>query len=112
MAKTKKTIRFYSKEEKRILAPFVKKAQKTDMAIIEEFSKKYNRNVKSVLAYIYNNRKKLNIKRSMVKNAPFGRLTTKKDKSLINLSKGEFNIPIKEWNISQTESGFYFNVKF
>jgi hypothetical protein len=37
---------------------------------------------------------------------------TVKDKSVVNISKSEFNIPIKSWTITQHTDGFYFNVKF
>jgi hypothetical protein len=67
----------------------------------------------SVIVHIYQNRKKLAKRRKMVKStAPAGKLMNKKDNSIINLNKGEFNIPIKSWNISQNNGEFYFTVKF
>jgi len=113
MSQTKRTIRFYSKEEAKVLAPFIKKNVAIDKQAITDFCKKYNRSMGSVLVYIYQNRKKLAKRRKMVKSiAPVGKLMNKKDNSIINLNKGEFNIPIKSWNISQNNGEFYFTVKF
>lgn len=108
---TKKTIRFYSKEESKVLAPYINKKQKIDVQVIKDFCKKYDRKIENVISYIYSNRMKLKSKRKMYrKNNPTAKLKTKD--STINLSKNEFNIPIKNWSITQHTDGFYFNVKF
>lgn len=124
----KKTVRFYSEEE---LAQ-VKELAMTGLPVkglIEDFCTINNRPFHSVALKIYEMRAKLNIpkksktgKDEKVVKTPKVPKTSKavkaelaptvKDKSVVNIGKGEFNIPIKSWNITQHTDGFYFNVKF
>ena len=111
---SKRKMRFYSKEELKELAPFIKQGQKPNEESLKEFCKKYNRPYLAVLATIYNKRRAKNKVKNLVK-----RDSTKaslnpiaKNKTKVNLSKGEFHIPIKSWSITQHTDGFYFNVKF
>lgn len=109
MSKTKRTIRFYSKEEKSQIKAFAA-SKNIDKALLEMFCEKYNRPKASVLFMIYKLRKQLNMVKKGKKVQPNVKLRSSKE--VINLSKGEFNIPIKAWNISQKNGEFYFTVKF
>jgi len=109
MSKTKKTLRFYSKEEKSQIKAFAA-SKKIDKALLEVFCEKYNRPKASVLFMIYKTRKEINMVKKGKRVQPNAKLRSSKE--VINLTKGEFNIPIKSWNISQNNGEFYFNVKF
>lgn len=113
-ASNKRTLRFYSKEEKKALAPFMSKKIAVNEENLKDFCKKYDRSYGSVQVYIYTNRKrKIERKQILGKNSPKASLRpTIKDKSKVNLSKGEFKIPISNWNVSNDNGQFYFIVKF
>ncbi len=111
---TKRTVRFYSKEEMKDLAPFIKGGETPTKESLKDFCKKYNRSYGSVQVRVYTLRKKKNsAKKVMVKQSPKVSLKpTVKDKTTVNLSKGEFKIPISNWNVSNENGQFYFVVKF
>lgn len=109
MSKTKKTLRFYSKEEMSQIKAFAA-SKKIDKTLLQEFCKKYNRSFAGAQVLIYKTRKQMNMVKKGKRMQTNAKLRSSKD--VINLTKGEFNIPIKSWNISQTEEGFFFNVKF
>lgn len=118
----KKIVRFYTAEE----IAQVKELAMTGLRVkglIEEFCKVNDRPFHSVALKIYELRNRLNIPRNTrtskdkkVVKAPKTHKTeltpTVKDQSVVNIGKGEFNIPIKSWSITQHTDGFYFNVKF
>jgi hypothetical protein len=110
----KQTLRFYSQEEKKALKPFINKNLSPSEENLKDFCKKYNRNFPSVQVYIYTNRKrKVERKEMLGKNSPKAALKpTLKNKSKVNLSKGEFKIPISNWNVTNDNGQFYFVVKF
>lgn len=111
MPKAKKTVRFYSKEEMKVLNPFIRSNQPLSDDSLSEFCSKYDRSMASVKALIYSKRqknKKLTTKYKVKRS--FGKLRSTDD--VINLTKGEFNIPIKSWSMSQEDGVFYFNVMF
>ena len=120
----KKTVRFYTAEELNQVKEFAITG-KPVKGLIEEFCRVNDRSFHSVALKIYEMRKSLNIP-SNLKGRPRIDKTLKpspktskkelaptvKDKSVVNISKSEFNIPIKSWSITQHTDGFYFNVKF
>lgn len=109
----KRKVRFYSKEEVKELASFIKSGETPTEKNLEAFCKKYNRSFGSVQVYIYTKRKAKKQRKLMVKQTPKVSLKpTIKDKTTVNLSKGEFKIPITNWNVSNENGQFYFVVKF
>jgi hypothetical protein len=112
---TKKTVRFYSKEENKELMPFIKGGVQPTKESLANFCKKHNRNFGSVQVRIYTMRKNNKIKKNLVKGDIMPKASLKptmKDKTAVNLSKGEFKIPISNWNVSNENGQFYFIVKF
>jgi hypothetical protein len=111
--KTKRTLKFYSKQELKDLVPFIKDGQKPTEENLKSFCEKYNRNFESVRVYVYIKRKRNRDNKALIKGAPKASLKpTMKDKTTVNLSKGEFKIPISNWNVSNENGQFYFVVKF
>jgi hypothetical protein len=112
----KKAIKFYTPEELKELEPFIVNREKPTMKRLEDFCTRTNRKYHSVCVYIYTKRKRVKNTNETVKKvvkAPKAELApTVKDQSVVNIGKGEFNIPIKSWTITQHTDGFYFNVKF
>ena len=113
MSTTKKTLKFYTKEENKELVPFIKGDLQPTKEALNDFCEKYNRNFESVRVRIYILRRKNKTKKALVKGSPVASLKpTMKDKTTVNLSKGEFKIPISNWNVSNENGQFYFVVKF
>jgi len=112
----KKKLKFYTQEEMSILNEFAKSRVPVNKKLLGEYCKKYDRSLHSVSFKVYDLRKKLGIESSKPArnktNFPKTELTPTKDQSVVNMGKGEFNIPIKSWSITQHTDGFYFNVKF
>ena len=112
----KKAVKFYTPEELNELQPFID-GEKMTVQKLEDFCKRTGRTYNSVTVYVYTKRmRQRNEKQETTKKvvkAPKTELTpTVKDQSVVNIGKGEFNIPIKSWSITQHTDGFYFNVKF
>jgi hypothetical protein len=106
-----KKIRFYSREEIKALEPYIKNGEPIREAALAEFCTKYNRSFASVQIYIYTKRKKIKQKRAYNKNQPVTAQLTESN-SPIKMNKGEFKIPITNWNVSSENGQFYFVVKF
>lgn len=111
---TPKTLRFYSNEENRALTPFIKGEMKPSLKNLKDFCEKYNRSIGSVQVRIYTQIRKNTKKKNLIKGdiVPKVALTSVKDKTTVNMSKGEFKIPITNWNVSNENGQFYFVVKF
>ncbi len=108
---TKRTIRFYSKEEIKALKPFINGQIGVNPKNLEEFCQKYNRSYGSVQVYVYNARKKKATKKQMTSSfSP--KASLKKDASPAKLSKGEFKIPVNNWNIINENGQMYLTIKF
>ena len=108
---TKRTIRFYSKEEIKALKPFINGQIGVSPKNLEEFCQKYNRSYGSVQVYVYNARKKKATKKQMTSSST-PKASLKKDASPAKLSKGEFKIPVNNWTMTNEEGQLYFVVKF
>jgi hypothetical protein len=114
-----KTVRFYSEQEKHQVREFAMTG-KPVKGLIEEFCKVNDRSFHSVALKIYEMRNRMSIPKNTktgvdkkVPKAPKVELApTIKDKTTVNLSKGEFKIPISNWNVSNENGQFYFIVKF
>jgi hypothetical protein len=113
MSTTKKTLKFYTKEENKELAPFINGEKQPTASALKDFCDKYNRSLNSVQVRIYTLRRRKKTTKSLIKGSPVASLKpTLKDKTTVNLSKGEFKIPISNWNVSNENGQFYFVVKF
>jgi hypothetical protein len=112
-------VKFYTPEELNELQPFFNGEKMTEQKL-EDFCKRTGRTYNSVSVYVYTKRMRArNANKETVKKVvktpktPKAELApTVKDQSVVNIGKGEFNIPIKSWTITQHTDGFYFNVKF
>lgn len=106
-------LKFYSSQELKELQPYIN-GKKFDKTYIEEFCKRNNRNYNSVIAKIYNSRKTANTTKTTVEKFKKEAILKpiKKTKSDINMTKGEFKIPITNWSVTQDNNQFYFVVKF
>jgi hypothetical protein len=115
-----KKLKFYTQEELNILDEFAKSQAPLNKKLLGEYCKQYDRSIHSVTFKVYDLRKKLGVQNSRPgRNNKTESISTKteltptvKDQSVVNIGKGEFNIPIKSWSITQHTDGFYFNVKF
>ena len=111
----KQTVRFYSKEEIKKLKEIAKGKQPINRDLLKEFCKKYDRSFASATIKVYDLRKKssfsISTKKYVKKSTPKVNLV-KQDKTIMNLSKGQFRIPINTWNISNENGKFYFVAKF
>lgn len=107
MAEAKRTLRFYSKEENAFIQNYAKSNNPVREDLLATFCKTHNRPVKSVMFKIYDLRKKL--KNQTTSKA---KLSLVKDNSVAKLSKGEFKIPVNNWNITNENGQMYLNIKF
>jgi hypothetical protein len=106
-----KKLRFYSNEENEFITMYAQSGKPVNEKNLEEFCKKNKRSFLSVSVKVYELRKKLGLSKNIVKNvSPKANLV--KDKTVVNLSKGEFKIPISNWNVKNENGQFYFVVQF
>jgi hypothetical protein len=110
----KKVLRFYSREEIKALEPFIKDGQSVSEKALAEFCAQNNRSFGSVQVYIYSKRKQNKQKRAYKKSqAVKADLTpVAKDQSIAKMSKGEFKIPVNNWNITNENGQMFLNIKF
>lgn len=107
MQKTKRTIKFYSEEEKEFLKPYlnVKRMSKWWNADLDAFCKKYKRTRGSVEQYLSNTRTRM-------KYRGLTETPTKVDKALPTLKRNEFIIPISNWEVRTESDGQKLVLKF
>lgn len=99
-----KKFKFYSEEEKQILAKLVNlpKGRKIEGFSIKDFCKKYDRSVSSVHQYISNTRFRQGRLTTNVSNTKENTKNITKD--LSTLRRNEFVIPVTSWELN-TENG-------
>lgn len=110
----KRNFKFYSEEENNEMAQLAATNKSVNKALVGEFCTKYARSYGSVVNRIYDVRKKngqpSRTPRTVKNVSPKAILV--KDKSVATVSKGEFKIPITNWNVKSEDGKFYFLVKF
>lgn len=106
-----KKLRFYSATEMNQIKKFALNGKPLNEEMVASFCKEHNRPTKSVMFKIYEERKKMKIvnPKSVVNkqvNSP------KADKTVAKVSKGEFKIPVNNWNMTTEDGQIYLVVKF
>jgi hypothetical protein len=107
MAKAKKTIRFYSKEENAFFRNYAKSKEPVREELLQKFCVDNNRPISSVMFKIYDLRKKMKQNKTSSPKA-----NVVKDKSIAKMSKGEFKIPVNNWTMTNEDGKLYLVVKF
>jgi DNA-directed RNA polymerase specialized sigma54-like protein len=112
-----KTLKFYTEHEMSILNNFAASKAPVNNNLIGQFCKDYTRSEHSVTCKVYELRKKLGIENSRpprpIKNKTITpKATVVKDNSVARVSKGEFKIPVNNWNITNEEGQMFLNIKF
>ena len=109
-----KKLKFYTEEEMSILNEFAKSRVPVNKKLLGEYCKKYDRSFHSVTFKVYDLRKKLGIESSRPqKNKTITpKATVIKDNSIARVSKGEFKIPVNNWNITNEDGQMFLNIKF
>lgn len=115
--KSNKTVRFYSKQEKAALKPFITGKEKISETNLADFCKKYNRNYFSVRSMIYTARTRQLDQKIARKAASKKTRTVRTVQKTVNnklnlLKKNEFVIPVKNWEIQATKDGANLVLKF
>jgi hypothetical protein len=109
-----KKFRFYTQEEKALLQQFAESKLPVNRKMLGQFCKENKRSHHSATMKVYEFRKKLGIENSrpprVKKVIPTA--TVVKDSSTAKLSKGEFKIPVNNWNITNENGQMYLTVKF
>lgn len=95
MQKEKKVIKFYTTIEKKELASFISGKVSANDENLAEFCKTHQRPVGGVRAYIYSCRKNTKNEKAMVK----AERKNRKNVETATITKDEFVIPIKKWEI-------------
>jgi hypothetical protein len=104
---TKRTLKFYSKEENAFITAYAKSKEPVREEFLQKFCVDNNRPMKSVMFKIYNLRKKM---KQYKATSPKGNVV--KDNSVAKISKGEFKIPVNNWNITNEDGQMFLNIKF
>ncbi len=109
MSKTtkKRTLKFYSKEENAFITAYAKSKEPVREELLQKFCVDNNRPMKSVMFKIYDLRKKMKQYKTTSPKA-----SVVKDKSVAKISKGEFKIPVNNWNITNEDGKMFLNIKF
>jgi len=112
-----KTLKFYTEHEMSILRDFAASKAAVNNKLIGQFCKDYNRSEHSVTCKVYELRKKLGIENSrpprLIKNKKTSpKANVVKDSSIAKISKGEFKIPVTNWNITNEDGQMFLNIKF
>ena len=109
-----KTLKFYTKEELSLLQSYAASKAPVNRGLLQQFCKDNNRSFHSATLKVYELRKKLGIENSRPprNKTVFPKATVVKDKSVAKMSKGEFKIPVNNWNISNEDGQMYLNIKF
>lgn len=102
-----KKLKFYSVEENAFILNYAASAEPVREELLQKFCVDNDRPVSSVMCKIYYLRREL----KKNKNSP---LTASiiRDNSIAKMSKGEFKIPVNNWNISNENGQMYLNIKF
>ena len=113
---SKRTIKFYTKFEKKELLSIAQEP-KIDKNKVVELSKISGRTYNALILQVYLLRKKLNIKKTKNTNTvvkPSAVLTTANTsiKASPSLTKGEVKIPISNWDLKSENGQMYFVAKF
>lgn len=114
MANNKKPFRFYSREEYRALMPFIKAKGRLNFSELADFCKKYNRPVVSVSQYIHKCRKTKRYARAKRNSNKVNSLIVPKttNNTTASVKKGEFKVPINNWNLTFENGKAFFTVNF
>lgn len=104
MSKTKRTIRFYSESEYNALKPAIEGKTKLTQDFVENIAKKFNRTTGSIKQYVYEQRSKLGY--------TAGKPTTDSTYKQSAFKKGEFVIPITNWEIRTVDGVTNLVLKF
>ena len=102
-----KKVRFYSAEENAFIANYAKSNQPVKEELLQKFCVDNNRPVNSVIFKIYDLRKKMKQNKTTSPKA-----NVVKDNSVAKMSKGQFKIPVNNWNITNEDGQMYLNIKF
>jgi hypothetical protein len=110
----KKKLKFYTEEEMSILNEFAKSRVPVNKKLLGEYCKKYDRSLHSVSFKVYDLRKKLGIEstRPLKNKTVIPKANVVKDSSIAKISKGEFKIPVNNWNITNEDGQMFLNIKF
>jgi tRNA A37 threonylcarbamoyltransferase TsaD len=112
----KRQIKFYTPEEITQIKEFAESKKPINPALVYEFCKKYDRTFSGVNEKIHSYRRRGNkkiAKKVTTKNTIKAELSTSiKDKTAVNMSNGEFKIPINNWSIKSENGQFYFVAQF
>lgn len=100
-------LRFYSAEENAFIANYAKSNQPVKEELLQKFCVDNNRPINSVMFKIYDLRKKMKQNKTTSPKA-----NVVKDSSVAKMSKGQFKIPVNNWNISNEDGQMYLNIKF
>lgn len=100
-------LRFYSAQENAFIQNYVKSKEPVKGEILEKFCVDNNRSIHSVSCKIYDLRKKMKENKTISPKAYIV-----KDKSIAKISKGQFKIPVNNWNITNENGQMYLNIKF
>lgn len=104
MKKAKRTIRFYSESEYNTLKPAIQGEIKLTQDYLEKTAKQLNRTVGSLRQYVYDQRSKLGNTSS--------KPTTDSTYKSSTFRKGEFIIPINNWEIRKVNGVTNLVLKF
>jgi hypothetical protein len=102
-----RTLKFYSAQENAFIQNYAKSKEPVKGKILEKFCIDNNRPIHSVSCKIYDLRKKMKGNKTISPKA-----TIVKDKSIAKISKGEFKIPVNNWNITNEDGQMYLKIKF
>jgi len=97
---------FYSAEETQLIESLAKSGKPVNHKLLDDFCKKYKRSYVSASMKVYDVRKKLGITSPKSISA-----NLVKDNSA-KMSKGEFKIPVNNWNITNENGQMYLTIKF
>jgi len=102
-----KKLRFYSAKENAFVQNYAKSEEPIKPELLQKFCVDNSRPVGSVINKIYSLRKKIRGNKTISPKA-----NIVKDKSIARISKGEFKIPVNNWNITNEDGQMYLNIKF
>ena len=108
-----KKLRFYTQEEINTLQEFAKSGLPVNHKMLGQFCKENKRSFHSAMLKVHDLRKRLNNGISSTRNKtviPTAKVV--KDKSVAKISKGEFKIPVNNWNITNENGQMYLTIKF
>ena len=101
-----KKLKFYTTEELSFIEAYAKSKEPVKEELLQKFCVDNNRPMNSVIFKIYDLRKK------MRQNKATSPKANVKDTSVAKISKGEFKIPVNNWNITNEDGQMFLNIKF